>query len=708
MSLPNAIQRHPQLDEWLSINEDGTITVRTGKVEIGQGIKTSLAMIAAEELDVSPGRIRVQTADTELTPDEQVTSGSMSVQDSGSALRVACAVAREVMLALAAESLEVDAATLQVADGLISSEDSNEQTDYWTIQAGHPFHVAIQDSPAVKEVHRYSVVGRKQIRIDLPDKALGRPTFVHDLTLPHMRHGRLVKPPSPHAELLECPETLNMQGVEVVRDGSFVGVVAATEALAVLAMERLRARCRWQSAPLRPMPDDMPSYLRERVSESLVLRGGKLAGEAAVMPPQPANAATTLQASYYRPYQMHASLGPSAAVAHYENGRLTVYTHSQGIELLKQALAEELELPEDEVHLLHVEGSGCYGHNGADDVALDAALLARAAEPFPVNVKWTRSDEHGNEPFGPPAVMDLQASLDGDGQVIDWRHEVFSCSHIGRPRPTPGYSNMQAAWLRANAKSPAPRKPIPWPEVCIHRNLQPMYEFADTHLVEHFVADSPLRTSALRSLGAFANVFAIESFMDELAAAVAQEPIQFRLKHLADARARKVLQRLEQELRKRPVAAGSGRGVAMARYKNQQTWCAIGVDVIVDDRGHVQLEHAVIVADAGLVIDPDGLANQLEGGFIQAASWTLKEEVLWDEEGITTLNWESYPILRFGEVPRLETHLVAPNTGAALGAGEASTGPTPAAIANAIYRATGLRARHLPITPERLRMLAAL
>ena len=216
--------------------------------------------------------------------------------------------------------------------------------------------------------------------------------------------------------------------------------------------------------------------------------------------------------------------------------------------------------------------------------------------------------------------------------------------------------------------------------MCIHRNLHPMYAFANPHLVEHFVADSPLRTSALRSLGAFANVFAIESFMDELAAAAGQDPIQFRLQHLADARARKVLQRLEQQLQQRTVTDGAGRGVAMARYKNQQTWCAIGVDVFVDDAAHVQLKHAVIVADAGLVIDPDGLANQLEGGFIQAASWTLKEEVRWDEDGITTLDWDSYPILRFSEIPHIETHFVGSNTAPALGAGEASTGPTPAAI----------------------------
>ena len=291
MSLPQNIKRHPQLDDWLSIDEVGTVTVRTGKVEIGQGIKTSLAMIAAEELDVSLARVRVQTADTELTPDEQVTSGSMSVQESGSALRVACAVAREVMLALAAESLEVNAASLRVEDGLISSLDTNEQTDYWSLQAGHPFHVTIQDSPVVKEVHHYSIVGHKQMRLDLPGKVFGRPTYVHDLTLPHMRHGRLVKPPGPGAVLLECPETLNMQGVEVVRDGSFVGVVANTEALAVRAAERLKRLCRWHSVPLQPLPDDMPAYLRAHVTQSMAVRDGKPA-DAPAAAPQPAAASS--------------------------------------------------------------------------------------------------------------------------------------------------------------------------------------------------------------------------------------------------------------------------------------------------------------------------------------------------------------------------------------------------------------------------------
>ena len=364
-------------------------------------------------------------------------------------------------------------------------------------------------------------------------------------------------------------------------------------------------------------------------------------------------------------------------------------------------------MPADQIHVVHVEGAGCYGHNGADDVALDAALMALAAEPDPVSVKWNRADEHGFEPYGPAAVLDLQAGLDAGGRIADWQHESYSFSHIGRPRPTPGYSNMLSAWLREDAMSPAPRRALKFHEVGIHRNLTPIYDLPAPHLVKHLVADSPLRTSSLRSLGAFANVFAIESFMDELASAAAVDPFEFRLTHLSDPRARQVLQRLQQALAAHTPVASSGRGIALARYKNQQTYCAIGVEVTVSDAAEVQLQRAVICADAGLVIDPDGLTNQLEGGFIQAASWTLKEAVAWDAGGVSSRDWDSYPILTFSEVPEIETHIV-PSAEPAMGAGEASTGPTPAAIANALFAATGLRVRSLPLTPERLREAAAL
>jgi len=706
MNLPGAIERAPGLDRWLHINIDGSITVNTGKVEIGQGIMTAIAMIAAEELDVVVERIHVQTADTRITPNEQITAGSMSVEDSGSAVRVASAAAREILLAKAAEFLDVAPGTLTVDDGMISSTESNEQIDYWSLQAGMRFETDIVSLPAVKDPRHYRIVGHAVSRVDLPAKLKGDVAFVHDMLFHHLRHGRLVKPPQPDARLLECPDTLEMPGVEIVRDGSFLGVLAAREEIAVAAAERLALRCRWSQAPLTVMPGEIPDYLRNKVVRSLPVVDGTPVD--APVPAYQSSVAVTvsLEATYYRPYQMHASMGPSAAVAQYANGILTVYSHSQGVELLKRALADVLGLPKDQVDVIHAEGAGCYGHNGADDVALDAALLAMAAEPDPVSVKWTRADEHGFEPYAPAAVIDMKAGLDKDGRVIDWRHESFSFSHAGRPRPSPGYTNLQSAWWREQAAPPAPRQPAMFKEVGIHRNLQPIYEFPQQQLIKHFVASSPLRTSSLRSLGAFANVFAIESFMDELAQLAGADVFEFRLRHLQDTRARKVLELLRDQLAAPSDEAGVGRGIALARYKNRQTWCAVAVDLVVSDDAQVQLRRATIAADAGLVVDPDGLINQLEGGFVQAASWALKEAVSWDESGVTSRDWLSYPILRFSEVPEIETHLV-PSRDRALGVGEASTGPTPAAIANAIFAASGTRVRAMPFTPEVLRAAAA-
>jgi CO/xanthine dehydrogenase Mo-binding subunit len=711
MSLPGAIERTPQLDRWLRFSSAGRLVIRTGKVELGQGIKTALAMIVAEELDVPLARILVETADTELTPNEFITAGSMSVEDSGSALRVAAAAARRALLDMAAAALDVSVESLQVEAGLVSSRDSNEQTDYWTLLNGSGFELDIVELPELKDPHAYHTVGTHAPRLDLPAKVSGEAAFVHDMVLPQMRYGRVVKPPQQQAELIACPDALPADQfggeVELIRDGSFIGVVARREETAIRAAERLASLCQWRSEPLQPAMAGIPAYLRSNVTRSFPVVDGVPVEQPVAAWQVPEAAVKTLAASYYRPYQMHGSLGPSAAVAQFADGKLTVYSHSQGVELLKVALAEALELPADRVHVIHAEGAGAYGHNGADDVALDAALLAMAVEPYPVRLLWSRADEHGFEPYAPAALMDLRASLDAAGRIVAWRHETCGFTHMGRPRPHPGHSNLQSAWWRAKPTPRVPVQPLMMAEAGIHRNLQPIYDFPEPQLVKHFVQQSPLRTSSLRGLGAFGNVFAIESFMDELAAAAGREPIEFRLAHLQNPRARAVLELLRAHAPEQPSASNAGRGVALAQYKNRQAYCAVMVDVAVADDGAVKLLQALITADAGLAVDPDGLINQLEGGFIQAASWALKEQVRWDHDGVTSRDWDSYPILRFSEVPSIETRLVQRKLERTLGAGEASTGPTPAAIGNAIFQASGVRVRDIPFTPENVRAAAA-
>jgi CO/xanthine dehydrogenase Mo-binding subunit len=394
----------------------------------------------------------------------------------------------------------------------------------------------------------------------------------------------------------------------------------------------------------------------------------------------PPGAVHTLRASYTRPFQMHGSIGPSAALARELDGQLTVWSSTQGVSGLRLALAQALGIDAEHVRVIHAFGPGCYGHNGADDVALDAALLARALPGRPVHVQWTRADEHAWEPYGPAMVVDLQASLDASGLVIDWNHDARSFTHISRAIPySPRTSGLIAAWHRA---APLAR-PTPRPMLAyhggVHRNADPLYAFTQRRVVKHFLTGAPFRTSSLRALGAYANVFALESFIDELAAAAGLDPLEFRLRQLADPRAREVLvaaaERLGWRSRPRPARSGHGRGLGFARYKNQKTWCAVAVELSVDDASAaIRLERAVIAADAGQIVDPDGIVNQLEGGLVQAASWTLREEVKFDRTRVTTTDWQSYPILRFGELPELETVLLDRPGQPWLGAGEACAG----------------------------------
>ena len=713
--IPPSLQRNPDLDAWLRIGADGTVTVCTGKVELGQGIKTALARIAAEELDVSLARIRVRTADTADGPDELYTVGSNSLEESGTALRLAAAEARQRLLALASAELGVPVSILRVEDGTLRAPGVDRETSWFELSGGKRFEGKVSGTARPKDPEAYRVLGRPGPRLGMESLVTGRAVFVQDLRLPGMVHARVVRPPAPGARLasLEDAEVRRMAGiVAVVRDGSFVAVAAERSAQAMAAAERLRKLARWTASPELPPQAELYAGMRAAAARSFPVVEGTAKDEP--VPPHESmiGAAHTLRASYTRPFQMHASIGPSSAVAHENEGTLTIWTHSQGVSVLRLALAQVLQLPVDRLRVVHVEGPGCYGHNGADDVALDAALVARALPGRPVHLQWSREDEHAWEPYGPAMIVDLEASLDADGRVVDWSHETRSFTHLGRALPYgERNSGLVAAWHREPPMPPPIPRPMLAHHMSIHRNADPLYTFPRRRVVKHFLESSPFRTSSLRSLGAYANVFALESFMDELAHAAELDPVQFRLRHLEDSRARDVLraatERLGWQGAPRPARSGHGRGVAFARYKNQKAWCAVAVELRVDDASAaIRLDRAVIAADAGQIVDPDGLANQLEGGFVQAASWTLKEEVRFDRERVTSLDWDTYPILRFDEVPAVETVLLDRPGEPWLGAGEASQGPTAAAIANAVFDATGLRLRDLPFTPERVRAAA--
>jgi nicotinate dehydrogenase subunit B len=713
-SLPSPFRRTPDLDGWIRIDPGGSVTLFTGKVELGQGIRTAVAQIGAEELDVSLARIRVAPVDTGYSPDEGYTVSSMSLETTGNAIRVAAAEARHIMLTVAYEELEAPLERLVVRDGTISDPVTGRSTTYWDLFAGKTFGCQVTGAGQPKGASAYRLVGRPVPRLDLVAKVTGQARFVHDLELPGMVHGRVLRPPNYGARLVAVDEEAarRLPGVlQVVRDGSFLGVVAQREEQAVAAVDALRAAASWEGGAELPDQATLLDYVLDQADRPmLVLDGTPVEGP---IPPieAPADAAQTLTATYFRPYQMHGALGPSAAVAHFEDGRLTVWTHAQGVYPPRAAIAHVLGMAEDDVRVIHVEGPGCYGHTGADDAALDAALLARALPGRPVALKWSRADEHTWEPYGPVTVIHMQASLDAAGEVIDWNHDVWGYSHLGRAGSEGEASALLAAWYLARP-FPRPRpQPGRGPHYSIYRNADPLYAFPVRRIVKHFLAESPLRISALRGLGAYANVLAIESFVDELAQAAGADPLAFRLRYLADERAQAVLQaaadRIGWQPRPRPRGDDQGQGLAFARYKNRQCYAAVAVELGVDRAsGRIRLERAVIAADAGQVVNPDGLSSQFEGGFLQGASWALKEQVGFDRQGVYTTDWYSYPVVRLPEAPAIETVLLDRPGQPYLGSGEASPMPTGAAIANAIFDAVGVRLRHLPFTPARV--LAAL
>lgn len=711
MTLSSSFGNNPDLDSWLQFHRDGRITVSTGKVELGQKLTTALTVIVAEELDVDPGRITVLTADTDNSPNEGYTAGSNSLESSGIALRQASAKARRALMEKASEHLEEPVENLSVTDGEIGGATTNKYVTYWDLIGDKHFKITVTDDVLPKSPDQYHLIGNPVPAVGLEALVTGTMTYVHDMEFTDMAHARVIRPPNYHAQIqdLNDTEVRAMPGViEVILDGSFLSVVCEREEQAIWAASKLARITVWdESKELNSK--DIFVQLKNNPRQSLPVVEG-VAKESPVQPFRPPeNSSKTLSATYQRPYHMHGSIGPSAAIALYDAQVLKVWTHSQGIFPLRLALADVLGLAEDKIHLVHVPGAGCYGHNGADDVALDAALAARAVPGRPIMLKWERADEHAWEPFGSAMQIELQASLDDTGRVIYWNHETFSDTHMSRPSAHRENSRLLAAWHLQSPRPAPPVKPTPGFHTGIHRNADPIYDFADRRVVKHLVHDLPLRVSALRSLGAYANVFAIESFMDELAHSRDMDPLEFRLAHLSDNRARAVLEAATSKANSGFSSAddGHGRGLAVARYKNSKCYVAVVIDLIVDDYGAIQLLRAVIAADAGQIVDPDGLRNQLEGGLIQSASWTLKEQVKFDDKGIVSRDWESYPILTFAEVPEIETVLIDRPDQPFLGSGEATQGPTAAAIGNAIFYAIGLRLRRIPFTQDRVRDAAA-
>lgn len=711
MALPGALEQNPKLADWITFADD-KVVVHTGKVELGQGIKTAIAMIAAEELDVSLDRILVKTGSTLSGPNEFITAGSMSIEGSGAAMRQASAEVRHYLIARAAQRFEVDADGLTVENGVVKNPAGNERVSYWQLLDGQQVDIEATGEAQPKAAKEHTIVGTTAQRLDLCDKLTGKPAFIQDQRPDGLLHGRVVRPRG-MAWRLAGIDTSTVEAMDrvckVVVDGEFIGVIAEDEFTASKARAQLQRVAHWEPRPDQAIPPDIHEFLEHNAATSLLVEDGTPTDTP--IPEPIRNGEINYTARYTKPFHMHGSIGPSAAIALMTDTRkLSIQSHSQGPHIIRAAIAQALGMEPEDVEVEHLENAGCYGHNGADDAAMDAAMLARQMSGRPILLKWEREDEHLWEPYSPAMLMKMEASLKG-GRITAWNADIFSESHMGRPIPFGSVSNLIAAWHKADPMPRAEARPVLGPHGGIHRNADPYYQLGNKRVVKHLVPDHRIRTSSTRGLGAYGNVFAIECFMDELAGAANVDPVAFRLRHLEDPRAIAVIQTATEKADTWSPDVSSpwkpGKGFAFARYKNAKTYAAVIMFLAVNEVTlEIQLLHGIIAADAGQIIDTDGLSNQLEGGLIQSASWTLKEAVTFDEFSATSSDWESYPILTFPEIPTVEVILLDHPGEPSLGAGEATQGPTPAAISNAIHDAVGIRLRDVPFTPERLKSAA--
>ncbi|WP_309085324.1 molybdopterin cofactor-binding domain-containing protein [Chelativorans sp.] len=693
--LPGSLDDARRLDAWIRIDANSDITVFTGKIELGQGIRTALIQVAAEELEVEPGDINLITADTGRTPDEGFTAGSQSMQNSGTAIRNAAAQVREILITEASRRLNVPRESLR-AEGKAIVGQNGQTIGYGELVSDQLLAVEAQPQSLLKSPDSLRIIGQSLPRVDIPAKVTGGAAYVQDLRLEGMVHARVVRPPAQAAQLQDVDTTSveQMPGViTVIRDGSFLAVVAEQEFQAVNAMRVLQQAARWSEDAVLPNQNELPAFLESTKGDIGTVAedgAGDFSGQ-------------VFEATFTRPYQMHASIGPSCGVALMENGQLTVWSHTQGVYPDQEAIAEMLGMNVEQVRVIHMEGSGCYGHNGADDAAADAAMIAAAVPGRPIRLQWMREDEHGWEPYGPAMLIKVRAGVGQDGRITGWNYDLWSNVHSTRPGGAP---SLLAARHRAQAF------PVRPPNFNISqsgngdRNAVPLYVFP-RRVLWHFVSEMPLRVSALRALGAYANVFALESTMDELAIIAGADPVEFRLRHLEDERARAVVEKAAQEFgwSTDAPANGRGRGFGFARYKNLAAFLAVALEVEVErETGRVRVVRAVSAIDSGEAVNPDGIRNQTEGGIIQSISWTLYEQVTFDNTRVTSTDWSSYPILRFSSVPEsVDVHIINRPGQPFLGTGEAAQGPVAAALANAVRNATGVRFYDLPLTRERVK-----
>jgi len=685
-----------QVDSYLEVNADGTVTLYTGKVDLGQGLRIALRQITGEELGIGVDKIKYVEGDTGLTPDQGRTAGSSGIQRGGMQIRQAAATAHKALVDMAAQKLNVPAENLIASDGAVRPKTGGVGLTFAQILGGNKFDLKLDPKAPVKNPGSYTLVGKPLPRPDVPAKCTGENVYIHDFSVPGMLHARVIRPAAVGATLISVDESSikDFSGVSVVRLKDFLAVAAEDEWTCVRAMRSLKVQ--WSAGSGLPAQEDLGAALRSSPNardEAIVSKGTP-----ATLPP----GTVRLNASYFWPLQSHASMGPSCAVADVRNGEATVWTASQGTHGNQATYARFLGLPRDKVRLIYLEGSGCYGMNGHEDAGADAAIISRALNR-PVRVQWMREDEHGFDPKGPPQLLDIAGAVSAEGDILDWRTEMW-LPETTRGMPSIPLLGPAAAGLDTvrgnNAGMTA-------------QNGDPPYAAGAVQVIVHWLKDTPLRPAPLRSPGKPANCFAVESFIDELAAAVGQDPVAFRLRRLSDPRGVEVLKRTAALMSwqgrpspgaERDAALARGRGISYVHYKHNEAHVGIGMEVLVERAsGHIKVERVVCAHDCGQIVNPDGVRAQVEGCIVQTLSRVLMEEVKFDRAGVTSVDWASYPILTFSEVPKIEIDLIDRPSEPPTGAGEAATAPVGAALANAVFDATGVRLRTVPFTPERVK-----
>jgi CO/xanthine dehydrogenase Mo-binding subunit len=689
ISLPMGIVKNPVLHQWLSFETQHTITLHSGKVELGQGVEIALQQIACDALGVDPDQLQFEGGNTLHGPDEGHTAGSQSIDQGGHAVRMACLFARQIFYQSAADELGVAPDLIELERGIFSSKGSDKSCTYWSllhrVNLMQPISPSMQTAPS-----RW--VGLSVKRPDFVQKLSGA-GFIHDFSLPGMLHARMIRGPIGEStiDFVDLPAIGRLAGIQhVIHSKDFLAVVGPKEDELVKATDKARAFVRFSLKSPLPIASETEALLTS------------LAGESKTVHQTGERQAVSLshEARYSRPYIAHGSIGPSCALAQWVSGQMKVWSHTQGVFPLRSDLAKAFHLTLDAVQVFHMHGSGCYGHNGADDVAFDAAFISFKLG-VPIRMLWMREDEMTASPLGAPSLVNIRAGVDSAGRISEWHLSVWSHSHLTRPGGAG--VNLLGAWqVEGGSDKPSPSD-LPLPAGGGHRNAVAFYDFAHQQVDYGFIPDSTLRTSALRSLGSYVNLFAIESFMDEMAEKASVDALDFRLQHLSDSRAVAVLTKLGAVCgwgHQGEADGLHGLGLGFGRYKNLSGYCAVAALIRVDEK--ITVEKIWAVVDVGLVVNPDGLINQIEGGIVQSLSWTLKEQVTWDSEGITSRTWAEYPIISFSETPEVEVHVIDRPDCLSLGSGEVAAGPVAAAIGNALYRAIGIRARHLPLTPGRL------